>query len=89
MLAVADLNYGIDPPVIPRLCCPFCNRNYEYARPDSLGRHVRDQHLAEQDEDEGFDCPYEGCSALLAGAVYFLDHAKRQHRLILWSGRKT
>jgi hypothetical protein len=96
--AVADPNHGIDRPVTPELFCPFCRwgdeevgpqqRNYVYARPDSLGRHIRDQHLAERDANEGFDCPYEGCSAFLGGAIYFLDHTERQHGLTLWCARK-
>jgi hypothetical protein len=94
----ADLNHGTDGPddgpVTPDLCCPFCKWgdvevaprkwDYVFARPDSLGRHIRDQHLVERDGNEGFDCPYEGCSAFLGGAMHFLNHTVRQHRLTLW-----
>ena len=88
----ADPNHGTDvpddEPATPNLCCPFCRwgdeevgprkRDNEYARPDSLGRHIRDQHLAERDANEGFDCPYEGCSAFLGGGMHFLNHTARQ-----------
>jgi hypothetical protein len=84
----------VDHPVTPDLCCPFCKwgdeevgprkRNHLYARPDSLGRHIRDQHLADRDANEGFDCPYEGCSAFLGGGMHFLNHTARQHGLTLW-----
>lgn len=96
--AMTDLNAPTDGPdglsATPDLYCPFCKwspdeipplkRNHLYARPDSLGRHIRDQHLAEQPSNEGFDCPYEGCSAFIGGAEYFLNHTARQHKLTLW-----
>jgi hypothetical protein len=63
-------------------------RDYVYARPDSLGRHIRDQHLAERDANEGFSCPYKGCSAFLGGAMHFLNHTARQHKLTLWCATK-
>jgi hypothetical protein len=85
-----DRYYGSDglndEPVTPDLFCPFCRwgdeevgprkRNHVYARPGSLGRHIRDQHLAERDPNEGFDCPYERCSAFLGGGMYFLNHTR-------------
>ena len=85
--AVADPNYSIDRPydrpVTPQFCYPFCKlgeeevdprkRNHLYARPDSLGRHIRNQNLTEQNANEGFDCPYEECSAFLGGAEHFLE----------------
>jgi Protein of unknown function (DUF3435) len=100
--AVADPNHGIDGlhdhPVTPDLFCPFCKwgdeevgprkRNHLYARPDSLGRHIRDQHLADRDANDGFDCPYEGCSAFLGGAEHFLNHTECQHGLTLWCAKK-
>jgi hypothetical protein len=100
--AMADTNTGAEGshgrPVTPELCCPFCRwedeevgprkRNHVYARPDSLGRHIRDQHLTERDANEGFDCPYEGCSAFLSGGMHFLNHAARQHGLTLWYATK-
>ena len=83
-----------DEPVTPDLSCPFCKwedeevglrkRDYEFARPDSLGRHIRDQHLAERDANKGFDCPNERCSAFLGGAMHFLNHIARQHGLTFW-----
>lgn len=72
----------------PDLYCPFCKlreevapgkRNHVYARPDSLGRHIRDQHLAGMAANEGLDCPYEGCDAYLGGGEHFLSHTARQH----------
>jgi hypothetical protein len=79
------------------LCCPFCKvggeevppgmRDHVYARPDSLGRHIRVQHLADQDASEDFDCPYEDCSAFLGTTMHFFSHAARQYNLTLWSSR--
>jgi hypothetical protein len=73
----------------PDLYCPFCKwgdeeagprkRSYVFARPDSLGRHIHDQHLVWRAANEGFDCPYQGCSAFLSGATHFLNHTARQH----------
>ena len=96
----AGLNHGpdgpLDEPVTPGLYCPFCKwgdeevgprkRDHVYARPDSLGRHIRDQHLAERDPNDGFD--YEGYFAFLGGGMYFLNHAARQHKLTLWCATK-
>jgi hypothetical protein len=98
----ADLNHdtdeSFDEPVTPDLYCPFCKwgdeevgprkRDHVYARPDSLGRHIRDQHLVARDPNEGFDCPYEGCSAFLGGGMHFLNHTARQHKLTLWCATK-
>jgi hypothetical protein len=70
------------------LRCPFCDcdmeaaprkRNYEFPRRDSRKRHVRAQHLTEHAVGDGFDCPYEGCSAFLGTATHFLRHAEGQH----------
>jgi hypothetical protein len=70
------------------LRCPFCQcdleagprkRNYTFPRRDSWKRHVRGQHLTEHAVGEGFDCPYEGCSAFLGTATHFLRHAEGQH----------
>jgi hypothetical protein len=65
------------------LCCPFCKRG-PFARPNSLGRHVGNQHLAYAAANEGFPCPYEGCTAFLGGAEHFLNHTACQHGLTLW-----
>lgn len=54
-------------------------RNYEFPGRDSRKRHVRVQHLTEEAVGEGFDCPYEGCSAFLGTATHFLRHAEGQH----------
>jgi hypothetical protein len=73
-----------DPQATPDLCCPFCEGRYVFARLDSLGRHIRNQHLVWRAVNEGFDCPYEDCSAFLSGAMHFLSHMARQHKLTLW-----
>jgi hypothetical protein len=101
--ATADLNPSDDRlhdllAKVVELYCPFCKwggeevpprkRNHLYARPDSLGRHIRDQHLADQDANEGFDCPYEECSAFLGGTEHFLNHTECQHGLTLWCATK-
>lgn len=75
--------------IVPVLYCPFCKwsdeeagpqkRDYIFSRPDSLERHLRVQHLNNRAADEGFDCPYEGCSAFLGGAIHFLNHRECQH----------
>jgi hypothetical protein len=71
----------------PMLYCPFCKwcdkeagpqkRAYIFSRSDSLERHLRVQHLNNRAPDEGFDCPYEGCSAFLGGVMHFLSHRQR------------
>jgi hypothetical protein len=76
------------------LYCAFCKwgneeagplkRKYIFSRADSLGRHVRVQHLENRAAGEGFDCPYRGCSAFLGSADHFLNHTQRQHGLRLW-----
>lgn len=68
--------------------CAFCKwedseagpgkRNHIY-RPDSLRRHVRNQHFVRMATFEGFHCPYQGCPAFLAGVPHFMAHAKRSH----------
>jgi hypothetical protein len=72
----------------PMLYCPFCRRDeeagprkrkYTFSRPDSLERHLRDQHLNDWAPYEGFNCPYEECSAFLGGVTHFLSHRQRQH----------
>jgi hypothetical protein len=69
-------------------CYPFCKgdmeapprkRDYKYPRRDSRNRHVRGQHLTKQAVGEGFDCPYEECTAFLGGDTHFLRHAEGQH----------
>jgi hypothetical protein len=80
-------------PIVPVLYCAFCKwgdeeagpqkRKHIFSRPDSLGRHVRVQHLENRAAGEGFDCPYRGCSAFLGGAEHFLNHTQRQHGLRL------
>jgi hypothetical protein len=80
-------------PPTPMLYCPFCRcvdeeggprkRKYLFSRPDSLGRHVRVQHLENRAAGEGFDCPYRVCSAFLGNAEHFLNHTERQHGLRL------
>jgi len=79
--------------VAPMLYCAFCKwvdeeagprkRDHMFSRIDSLGRHIRAQHLCPRAAGEGFDCPYQGCSAFLGSAVHFLSHTERQHELRL------
>jgi hypothetical protein len=71
------------------LFCPFCKwgdeeagprkREHKYCRPDSLKRHARSQQLTERAVGEGFDYPYEQCTAFLGTAMHFLSHAERHH----------
>jgi hypothetical protein len=78
-------------PIVPVLYCAFCKwgdeeagprkQKYAFSRPDSLGRHVRAQHL--KNRTGGFDCPYRGCSAFLGSAEHFLNHTARLHGLHL------
>ena len=85
----ADIHIGVDHPAtsVPQLPVDAVGPwrwNRLYTRPDSLGRHIRDQYLSERDANEGFDCPYEGCSAFLGGAEHFLNYIGRQYGLALW-----
>jgi hypothetical protein len=85
-----------EPPPVPTLYCAFCRwadeeagprkreREYSFSRVDTLGRHIRVQHLRPRAAGEGFVCPYEGCSAFLGSAMHFLNHTERQHELRLW-----
>jgi hypothetical protein len=80
-------------PMAPVLYCAFCKwvdeeagprkRNHVFSRIDSLGRHIRAQHLCPRAAGEGFDCPYQGCSAFIGSALHFVTHTKHQHRLSL------
>ncbi|PVH68439.1 hypothetical protein DL98DRAFT_217496 [Cadophora sp. DSE1049] len=63
-------------------CCPFCGRG-PFSRKDSLGRHVRVQHLQRRLANGGFLCPYKGCSAVMGNSVHFLSHTARQHEVFL------
>jgi hypothetical protein len=82
-----------EPPIVPELFCAFCRwgdgeagprkRGHLFSRVDSLGRHIRVQHLHPRAAGEGFACPYEGCSAFLGSAMHFLSHTARQHDLSL------
>ncbi|PVH68523.1 hypothetical protein DL98DRAFT_522703 [Cadophora sp. DSE1049] len=64
------------------LYCPFCERG-PFSRKDSLGRHVRVQHLQRQLANGGFLCPYKGCSAVIGNSAHFLSHTARQHEVLL------
>jgi hypothetical protein len=75
------------------LYCPLCRwndknagprkRNFVFSRHDSLGRHVRTQHLQYWTTGEGLSCPYPNCSAFLGNPTHFLNHTTRQHNLAL------
>jgi hypothetical protein len=78
-----------DLPETANLYCAFCRwgdeeagprkRTYAFPRIDSLGRHVRKQHLSKRATAGGFHCPYQGCSAYLGCDTHFLNHTARQH----------
>jgi hypothetical protein len=80
-------------PRAPPLYCAFCKwvdeeagpqkRGHVFSRIDSLSRHIRAQHLCPRAAGEGFDCPYQGCSAFIGSALHFITHTKHQHRLSL------
>ena len=69
--------------------CPFCrwaddgigdSEREKRWRIDSLARHLKTRHFRRRTP---FKCPYDGCSAILAGGGHFVDHARRQHSLHL------
>ncbi|CZT52687.1 uncharacterized protein RSE6_14042 [Rhynchosporium secalis] len=62
--------------------CPFCEKG-PFQRRDSLGRHVRVQHLQRQSANGGFLCPYKECSAVMGNSGHFLSHARREHEVYL------
>ena len=75
------------------LYCPFCRcdeeaaprkRNFLFARIDGLRKHIREQHLDLMESNEKLICPFQGCSASLAGTMHFFNHSKHQHGLCLW-----
>jgi hypothetical protein len=80
-------------PIAPMLYCAFCKwvdeeagprkRDHVFSRIDSLGRHIRAQHLCPRAAGEGFDCPYQGCSAFIGSVLHFVTHMKHQHGLSL------
>ncbi|PVH70401.1 hypothetical protein DL98DRAFT_136727 [Cadophora sp. DSE1049] len=80
-------------PIAPPLYCAFCKwvdeeagpqkRGHVFSRIDSLSRHIRAQHLCPRAAGEGFDCPYQGCSAFIGSALHFITHTKHQHGLRL------
>ena len=82
-----------EPPIVPELFCAFCRwgdkeagprkREHLFSCVDSLGRHIRVQHIHPRAAGEGFVCPYKGCSAFLGSAMHFLSHTARQHGLSL------
>jgi hypothetical protein len=74
------------------LCCPFCRcdkeagprkRNFSFARIDGLRKHIREQHLDPRVPNEELICPFQGCSAYLAGTMHFFNHSKHKHGLCL------
>ena len=74
------------------LYCPFCKydeevgfqkRNKVFARIDGLRKHVRVQHLEWVRPNEGFICPYQGCTVSLNSTMHFLSHTAREHGLHL------
>jgi hypothetical protein len=79
--------------VAPVLYCAFCKwvdeeagprkREHVFSRINSLGRHIRAQHLCPRAAGEGFNCPYQGCSAFIGSALHFVTHMKYQYGLSL------
>lgn len=74
----------------PLSTCPFCElsdvsvgpcQRQKLWRIDSLGRHIRTQHLERKDTQ--FDCPFRDCPETLACAVRLVDHMAGQHGLRL------
>jgi hypothetical protein len=74
------------------LYCPFCKCDEEvglekcnkvFACIDGLRKHVRVQHLEWMRANEGFICPYQGCTVSLNGTMHFLSHTAREHSLHL------
>jgi hypothetical protein len=70
--------------------CPFCelcdlsvgpSQRQKLWRLDSLGRHIRTQHL--ERKDNPFDCPFGDCSETWACAERLVDHIADQHGLYL------
>ena len=57
-----------------RLVCPLCTFVDGI---DGLIEHIHSCHAKRK--AILFHCPYERCSGIVAGAVYFADHCKRQH----------
>ena len=53
------------------------------ARIDGLRKHVRVQHLEWVRPNEGFICPYQGCTVSLNSTMHFLSHTAREHGLHL------
>jgi hypothetical protein len=58
-------------------------RDYVFSRIDSLSRYIRAQHLCPRAAGEGFNCLYQGCSAFIRSALYFVTYTKHQHGLSL------
>ena len=56
---------------------------HAFSRIDSLGRHIRRQHLTRRGTAGGFHCPYLGCSAFLGCDTHFLNYTERVHGLYL------
>jgi hypothetical protein len=64
------------------LYCPFCKLG-PFSRPDSLGRHVRVQHLQRRATADGFSCPFKGCSDFMGNPTDFLSHTALRHKIFL------
>jgi hypothetical protein len=80
---------GIQEPPKRKLFCPFCRwteesigpiqRNHEFARKDTLEKHLLKQHLAGR--ATMIRCPYEDCSAFLGSPGHVMSHLARGHNL--------
>jgi hypothetical protein len=64
------------------LNCPFCELG-PFSRKDSLGRHVRVQHLQRLTTTNGFSCPFNGCWDFMGNPEHFLSHTALRHQILL------
>ena len=70
-------------PILYYAFCKWANkeagprkREHVFSRISSLGRHIRAQYLCPRAAGKGFDYPYQGCSAFLGSAIYFLSYTE-------------
>ena len=59
-----------------QLFCPFCARKCDEA---SIVRHISEEHRR---QSIPFRCPYNTCSGIVGGVMYFADHYRYRHQLV-------
>ena len=59
-----------------QLSCPFCTREYNIA---DIVTHISEKHGK---QSMPFHCPYNTCSGIVGGAMYFADHHKYRHETV-------